>query len=111
MTQSTLRLTMAQAVAKFLTRQRTEIGGRSVPLFGGVFAIFGHGNVAGMGEALYQVQDELPTFRAHNEQGMAHAAIAYAKASFRFHGLLPLWEKVAKPDEGSCGSRESLTVI
>jgi 3D-(3,5/4)-trihydroxycyclohexane-1,2-dione acylhydrolase (decyclizing) len=54
-----------------------------VPLFGGVFAIFGHGNVAGFGEALYQVRDELPTYRGHNEQGMAHAAIAYAKASFR----------------------------
>jgi len=55
----------------------------TVPLFGGVFAIFGHGNVAGFGEALYQVRDELPTYRAHNEQAMAHAAIAYAKASFR----------------------------
>ena len=79
----TIRLTMAQAVAKFLTRQLTEIDGRTVPIFGGVFAIFGHGNVAGIGEALYGVRDELPTYRAHNEQGMAHAAIAFAKASFR----------------------------
>ena len=54
-----------------------------MPIFGGVWAIFGHGNVAGVGEALYQVRDELPTYRAHNEQGMAHAAIAFAKASFR----------------------------
>jgi 3D-(3,5/4)-trihydroxycyclohexane-1,2-dione acylhydrolase (decyclizing) len=83
MTQPTIRLTMAQAVAKFLTRQMTEIEGRKVPIFGGVFAIFGHGNVAGMGEALYGVRDELPTFRAHNEQAMGHAAIAFAKASFR----------------------------
>jgi 3D-(3,5/4)-trihydroxycyclohexane-1,2-dione acylhydrolase (decyclizing) len=74
---------MAQAVAKFLTRQMTVIDGREVPIFGGVFAIFGHGNVAGFGEALYGVRDELPTWRAHNEQGMAHAAIAFAKASFR----------------------------
>ena len=81
--QKTIRLTMAQAVAKFLTRQMTEIEGRKVPIFGGVFAIFGHGNVAGMGEALYGVRDELPTFRAHNEQAMGHAAIAFAKASFR----------------------------
>src|SRR4051812_12848148 len=80
---NTIRLTMAQALAKFLTRQKTVIDGKTVPLFGGVFAIFGHGNVAGFGEALYQVRDELPTYRAHNEQGMAHAAIAYAKASFR----------------------------
>jgi len=48
-----------------------------------VFAIFGHGNVAGIGEALYAHRDTLPTFRAHNEQAMAHAAIAYAKASMR----------------------------
>ena len=79
----TVRLTMAQAIATFLTRQMTEIDGRKLPIFGGVWAIFGHGNVAGMGEALYQVRDELPTLRGHNEQSMAHAAIAYAKASFR----------------------------
>ena len=83
MSQNTIRLTMAQAVAKFLTRQKTVIDGETVPIFGGVFAIFGHGNVAGFGEALYGVRDELPTFRAHNEQGMANAAIAFAKASFR----------------------------
>lgn len=79
----TIRLTMAQAVAHFLKKQMTVIDGKKVPIFGGVWAIFGHGNVAGMGEALYQVRGELPTWRAHNEQGMAHAAIAYAKASFR----------------------------
>jgi 3D-(3,5/4)-trihydroxycyclohexane-1,2-dione acylhydrolase (decyclizing) len=54
-----------------------------VPLFGGVWAIFGHGNVAGIGEALYRHRKELPTYRAYNEQAMAHAAIAYAKAHFR----------------------------
>ncbi|MFL4995097.1 MAG: 3D-(3,5/4)-trihydroxycyclohexane-1,2-dione acylhydrolase (decyclizing) [Microvirga sp.] len=80
---STIRLTMAQAVARFLTAQKTEIDGTSLPLFGGVWAIFGHGNVAGMGEALHGVRDRLPTYRAHNEQGMAHAAIAFAKASRR----------------------------
>ena len=79
----TIRLTMAQAVAHFLKKQMTIIDGQKRPIFGGVWAIFGHGNVAGIGEALYQVREELPTFRAHNEQGMAHAAIAYAKASFR----------------------------
>lgn len=83
MTQTTIRLTMAQALARFMTRQMTIIDGNKVPIFGGVFAIFGHGNVAGFGEALYQVREELPTYRAHNEQGMAHAAIAFAKASFR----------------------------
>ena len=80
---STIRLTMAQAIARFLTAQKTEIDGQVMPLFGGVWAIFGHGNVAGIGEALHGVRDTLPTFRAHNEQGMAHAAIAFAKASRR----------------------------
>ncbi len=83
MSQKTIRLTMAQAVARFLTMQKTEIHGEIVPIFGGVFAIFGHGNVAGVGEALYGIKDTLPTYRAQNEQGMANAAIAYAKASFR----------------------------
>src|SRR5437588_11969977 len=78
-----IRLTMAQALTRYLAVQTSEVDGREVPLFAGVFAIFGHGNVAGVGEALYQVRDELPTFRAHNEQAMAHAAIAYAKANFR----------------------------
>jgi len=78
-----IRLTMAQALARFLTRQMTEIAGEKVPLFGGVWAIFGHGNVAGMGEALYQVRRDLPTYRAHNEQAMVHAAIGFAKANFR----------------------------
>lgn len=80
---STIRLTMAQAIARFLTAQKTEVDGQVLPLFGGVWAIFGHGNVAGMGEALHGVRDTLPTFRAHNEQGMAHAAVAFAKASRR----------------------------
>jgi 3D-(3,5/4)-trihydroxycyclohexane-1,2-dione acylhydrolase (decyclizing) len=79
----TIRLTTAQALTRFMARQMTEIDGEKLPFFGGVWAIFGHGNVAGMGEALYQVRDELPTFRAHNEQAMAHAAIAYGKAHFR----------------------------
>lgn len=83
MSQETIRLTMAQAVARFLTMQKTVIDGETVPIFGGVFAIFGHGNVAGVGEALYGIKDTLPTFRAQNEQSMANAAIAYAKASFR----------------------------
>lgn len=79
----TIRLTMAQALVKFLSAQKIEIDGVVQPLFHGVFAIFGHGNVAGLGEALYQAQQALPTYRAHNEQGMAHAAIAFAKAHKR----------------------------
>jgi len=83
----TVRLTTAQALVRYLAGLRTRLegpqGDEIVPLFGGVFAIFGHGNVAGIGEALYQYRDGLPTYRAHNEQAMAHAAIAYAKAHFR----------------------------
>lgn len=76
---STIRLTMAQAVIRYMMAQKVEIDGEIKPMFAGMWAIFGHGNVAGLGEALYHVQDELPTYRAHNEQGMAHAAIAYSK--------------------------------
>ena len=79
----TIRLTAAQATVRFLAAQMTEIDGETLPLFAGVFAIFGHGNVAALGEALHGVRDRLPTYRAHNEQAMAHSAIAYAKASRR----------------------------
>ena len=82
---STLRLTMSQALVRYLAAQkvRDEDSGSLLPMFGGVFAIFGHGNVAGLGEALYQHRQQLPTYRAHNEQAMANAAIAYAKAHMR----------------------------
>jgi 3D-(3,5/4)-trihydroxycyclohexane-1,2-dione acylhydrolase (decyclizing) len=80
---ATLRLTMAEAVVRYLCAQQITIGGRTVPLFGGVWAIFGHGNVAGLGLALHAARAQLPTLRAHNEQAMAHAAIAYAKAHAR----------------------------
>jgi 3D-(3,5/4)-trihydroxycyclohexane-1,2-dione acylhydrolase (decyclizing) len=79
----TIRLTAAQATVRFLSQQMTEVDGEKVRLFAGVFAIFGHGNVAGLGEALQGAQDVLPTYRSHNEQAMALAAIAYAKASRR----------------------------
>ncbi len=86
---ATVRLTMAQALVRYLAALRTADdapgGGAAAqaPLFAGVFAIFGHGNVAGLGEALHAHRDVLPVYRAHNEQAMAHAAIAYAKAQFR----------------------------
>jgi 3D-(3,5/4)-trihydroxycyclohexane-1,2-dione acylhydrolase (decyclizing) len=80
---TTIRLTAAQAMVRFLSAQHVEIDGRKQRLFEGVFAIFGHGNVAGMGEALFAAHDTLPTYRAHNEQAMAHAAIAFAKSSRR----------------------------
>ena len=74
---------MAQALVRYLLAQRTVVDEREQALFAGVFAIFGHGNVAGLGEALEGSRDRLPVFRAHNEQAMAHAAIAYAKTMRR----------------------------
>ena len=74
---------MAQALVRYLAAQKIDTGAGVYPLFEGVFGIFGHGNVAGLGEALHAHRDRLPTFRAHNEQGMAHAAIAFAKAHRR----------------------------
>ena len=80
---STIRLTMAQAVVRWLTVQFTEIDGQRVPLFAGVFGIFGHGNVTCLSEALEAVQDQLPTWRGQNEQSMALAAVGFAKAKRR----------------------------
>jgi 3D-(3,5/4)-trihydroxycyclohexane-1,2-dione acylhydrolase (decyclizing) len=79
----TVRLTAAQAIVRFLVAQRSVVDGREVPLFPGVFAIFGHGNVTGLGNALWDAREELPVLRAQNEQGMGLAAVAFAKATRR----------------------------
>ena len=76
---ATVRITMAEALVRFLANQIID----DAPLFAGVWAIFGHGNVAGLGPALHAARRKLPTLRAHNEQAMAHAAIAFAKAHAR----------------------------
>ena len=70
-----VRLTAAQATVRWLSQQHVETAQGEVPYFAGVWAIFGHGNVAGLGEALHGVRDLLPTYRAHNEQGMALSLI------------------------------------
>jgi 3D-(3,5/4)-trihydroxycyclohexane-1,2-dione acylhydrolase (decyclizing) len=81
---ATVRLTTAQALVRWMVAQRSELlDGTRVPLFAGVFGIFGHGNVLGLGTALYDARDELPTWRGQTEQGMALAAVAYAKATDR----------------------------
>ena len=85
---STVRLTAAQAMVRYLACQLVDHADGVVPYFAGVWAIFGHGNVAGLGEALYGARDVLPTLRAHNEQGMAHAAIAYAKQMRRRRAMV-----------------------
>jgi len=80
----TVRLTAAQALVRWMTVQRSLLlDGTEVPLFAGVFAIFGHGNVLGLGTALHDVRDTLTTYRGQNEQGMALAAVAYARATDR----------------------------
>ncbi|MCC7022752.1 MAG: 3D-(3,5/4)-trihydroxycyclohexane-1,2-dione acylhydrolase (decyclizing) [Thermomicrobiales bacterium] len=79
----TTRLTMAQAVVKFLTQQYTERDGVEQPLIAGVWGIFGHGNVAGIGQALEELKEEVAYHRPQNEQGMVHAAAAYAKMKNR----------------------------
>ncbi len=79
----TSRLTAAQALVRYLCAQHVEWNGETVAMFAGVFAIFGHGNVAGLGEALHEARETLPTYRGHNEQAMAHSAIAFAKATRR----------------------------
>lgn len=83
MSTGTVRLTTAQALVRHLLAQRIITDDHPRPLFGGVFAIFGHGNVICLGEALQEVRDRLPTWRGQNEQSMALAAAAYAKAHRR----------------------------
>lgn len=80
---TTVRLTTAQALVRHLVNQRTEIDGRDVSLFAGLFGIFGHGNVSCLSEALVGVQEQLPTWRGQNEQSMALAGVGFAKAMRR----------------------------
>jgi 3D-(3,5/4)-trihydroxycyclohexane-1,2-dione acylhydrolase (decyclizing) len=68
-----LRLTMAQALVKFLDNQYLEVDGEEHKFVKGIFAIFGHGNVLGLGQALEQDSGEMRVYQGRNEQGMAHA--------------------------------------
>ena len=86
----TVRLTMAQALVRYLTAQKIVIDRKVAPLFPGVFAIFGHGNVTCLGEALEPVRDVMPTWRGQNEQSMALAAIGYNKAMKRRQIMIAL---------------------
>lgn len=81
----TIRLTAAQAMVRWLAAQKTATGDTFIA---GCWAIFGHGNVAGLGEALYPHRSALPTWRGHNEQTMAHAAIAFAKQTRRNRAMM-----------------------
>ena len=78
-----IKLTCAHALVKYLIAQKVYIDGQVKPLFPGVFGIFGHGNVACLGQALEENQDQLPTYRGHHEQNMALTGVAYARAKRR----------------------------
>ena len=80
---STTRLTMAQALVKFLDNQYVEVDGVESKFIAGIFTIFGHGNVLGLGQALEQDSGDLVVHQGRNEQGMAHAAIGFAKQNLR----------------------------
>src|SRR2546421_11944449 len=85
--QATKRLTMAQAIIAFLKNQYVERDGREQPFFAGCFCIFGHGNVAGIVQALQQLP-EFRYYQARNEQAMVHIAAAYAKTKNRLQTLV-----------------------
>ncbi|UZD74077.1 3D-(3,5/4)-trihydroxycyclohexane-1,2-dione acylhydrolase (decyclizing) [Bacillus siamensis] len=79
----TIRLTTAQALIKFLNRQYIHVDENEEPFVEGIFTIFGHGNVLGIGQALEQDAGHLKVYQGKNEQGMAHAAMAYSKQMLR----------------------------
>jgi 3D-(3,5/4)-trihydroxycyclohexane-1,2-dione acylhydrolase (decyclizing) len=83
MADTTIRLTVAQAIVRYLMNQYIEIDGTRTRICGGGFGIFGHGNVPCLGEALFPVQAEMPLYRGQNEQSMGFAAAAYAKYHLR----------------------------
>ena len=78
-----MKLTSAQALIRFLSVQYSARDGRRQPFFAGVFGIFGHGNVAGIGQALHQMRDRLRYYQCRNEQAMVHTAAAFAKRTNR----------------------------
>lgn len=84
---SSIRLTTAQAVIKFLKAQHTERDGHTQPLFAGCFGIFGHGNIAGIAQALQQNRD-FRYYLCRNEQAMVHTAAAYARMKNRLQTLV-----------------------
>jgi 3D-(3,5/4)-trihydroxycyclohexane-1,2-dione acylhydrolase (decyclizing) len=84
----TIRCTAAQAAVRYLASQHVDTVPGEMRYFAGVWAIFGHGNVASLGEALHAARDQLPTYRAHNEQSMAHAAVAFAKQLRRQRAMI-----------------------
>src|SRR5947209_12929687 len=79
----TTRMTMAQAITRFLSQQYVERDGNDQRFFAGVFGIFGHGNVSGLGQALEEFKEDLRYYLPRNEQAMVHTAAAYSKMKNR----------------------------
>ena len=79
----TQKLTMGQAIVQFLRQQYVERDGNEIQFFAGMFGIFGHGNVAGIGQALHQYSDTFRFYQTRNEQSMVHTAAAFAKMNNR----------------------------
>lgn len=88
----TVRMTTAQALVKFLNQQYVEFDGKQQKFVKGIFTIFGHGNVVGLGQALEEDAGELEVYQGRNEQGMANAAMAFAKQNIenKLWHVLPL---------------------
>ena len=82
-----IKLTCAHAIVKHLISQKIFIDDKNEPLFPGAFGIFGHGNVACLGQALQENQDKLPTYRGHHEQNMALTGIAFARAKMKLYAI------------------------
>ena len=83
----TKRLTMAQAIIEFMQNQYVERDGQGQPFFAGCWGIFGHGNVAGIGQALQQYADRFRFYQTRNEQAMVHTAVGYAKMKNRLQAF------------------------
>src|ERR687883_912333 len=86
-TMKTMRMTTAQAVVRFLSQQYVARDGQEQRFFAGIFGIFGHGNVSGLGQALEEVGQDLRYYQARNEQAMVHVATAYAKMKNRLQAF------------------------
>ena len=103
-----VRLTVAQALVTYISRQYSVADGRRRRLVPAALGIFGHGNVAGLGQALDQLSDALPFIQGRNEQALVHMAAGYAKATRR-HAALAVTASIGPGDEygDGCGSRNS----
>ncbi len=86
-TSKTTRLTMSQALVKYISAQFSERDGQERRFIPAIFGIFGHGNVAGIGQALYEFGEDLPYYHSWNEQSMVHTACGFAKANNRLATL------------------------